>query len=125
MPAEPGTDLRVLVRGVVVEDHVDDLAGRHLGFDEVEETDELLVAVALHAAADDLSVEDVESGEQRGGAMSLVVVGHGAEAALLHRQTGLGAIERLDLRLFVEREDRKRTRLNSSHSCASRLQSSS
>src|SRR3546814_18003042 len=36
--------------------------------------------------------------------MSLVVVGHGAEAALLHRQTGLGAIERLDLRLFVERE---------------------
>src|SRR3546814_16955495 len=82
MPAETGPDLRVLVRGVVVEDHVDDLAGRHLGFDEVEETDEILVAVALHAAAADLSVEDVESGEQSGGAMSLDAVGHGPGAGV-------------------------------------------
>src|SRR3546814_17684759 len=70
MPAEPGTDLRVLVRGVVVEDHVDDLAGRHLGFEEVAETDELLWAVARHASADYLSVEYVASGQQPGGAMS-------------------------------------------------------
>src|SRR3954470_1693750 len=46
----------------------------------------------------------VEGGEQRGGAMALVVVGHGAGAALLQRQAGLGAIERLDLRLLVNRQ---------------------
>ena len=33
VPVEPSTDLRVLVSGVVVEDDVDDLAGRHLGLD--------------------------------------------------------------------------------------------
>ena len=33
-----------------------------------------------------------------------VVVGHGAAAALLHRQAGLGAVERLDLALLVDRE---------------------
>jgi hypothetical protein len=32
-------------------------------------------------------------------------VGHGAGPALLHRQAGLGAVERLDLRLLVDRED--------------------
>ena len=65
--------------------------------DGVEEADELLVPVALHAAAEDGAVEDVEGGEQRGGAVALVVVGHGAGAALLHGQAGLGAVERLDL----------------------------
>ena len=37
--------------------------------------------------------------------MALVVVGHRAGSAFLHRQAGLGAVERLDLRLFVDRED--------------------
>ena len=62
------------------------------------------MAVALHVAADDGAVEHVERGEQRGGAVALVVVGHGAEPALLHRQAGLGAVERLDLALLVDRQ---------------------
>ena len=104
MALEPGTDLRVLVGGVVVEDDVDDLAGRHLGLDGVEEADELLMPVALHAAADDLALEHVERGEQGRRAVALVVVGHGAAAALLQRQAGLGAVERLDLALLVDRQ---------------------
>ena len=72
--------------------------------DGVEEADELLMAVALHVAADDRAVEHVERGEQRRRAVPLVVVGHGAGAALLHRQAGLGAVERLDLALLVDRE---------------------
>jgi hypothetical protein len=43
----------VFVAAVIVEDDVDDLAGRDLGLDGVEEADELLVPVALHAAPDD------------------------------------------------------------------------
>jgi len=73
--------------------------------DCVEESNKLLVAVALHVATDDGAVEDVERGEQRGGAMTFVVVGHRSGAALLHRQTGLGAVERLDLALLIDREN--------------------
>ena len=36
--------------------------------------------------------------------MPLVVVGHGSGASLLHRQAGLGAVERLDLALLVDRQ---------------------
>ena len=78
---------------------------RHLRLDGVEEADELLVAMALHVAADDGAVEDVEGGEQRRGAVALVVVGHRPGAARLHRQTRLGAVECLDLALLVDRED--------------------
>ena len=53
--AEPGAHLGMLVGGVVVEDHMDALAGRDIGLNGVEEADELLVAVALHAAPDDLA----------------------------------------------------------------------
>ena len=70
--------------------------------DGVEEADELLMPVALHAAADHRALQHVEGGEQGRGAVALVVVGHGAGTARLHRQAGLGAVERLDLRLLVD-----------------------
>jgi hypothetical protein len=53
---------------------VDFLSRRHLRLDGIEEADELLVPVALHIAADDGSVEDVEGREQCRCAMTLVVV---------------------------------------------------
>jgi hypothetical protein len=43
---EPGSNLGVLVDGIVVEDDVDGLALGHLALDGVEETDEFLVTVA-------------------------------------------------------------------------------
>jgi hypothetical protein len=49
-------ELGVLVGGVVVEDGVHQLAGWHPGLDGVEEADETLVAVTLHAPADDVAV---------------------------------------------------------------------
>ena len=103
----------VLVDGVVVEDGVDDLAGRDLRLDGVEEADELLMPVALHAAADDLAFEHVERREQGRGAVALIIVGHGAAAAWLQRQARLGAVERLDLPLLVDAEhDRMRRRID-------------
>ena len=40
MVGEPCPHLRVLVGGVVVDDRMDQLAGRHLGLDGVEEADD-------------------------------------------------------------------------------------
>ena len=99
--------LGMLVGGVVVDDHVDRLAGRDLALDLVEKADELLMPVALHALADDLALQHVERGEQRRRAVALVVVGHRPAAALLHRQARLGAVERLDLRLLVDRQHQR------------------
>ena len=48
--AEPGFDLGMLVGGVIVENGVDQFAGRYGALDGVEEADEFLVGMALHAA---------------------------------------------------------------------------
>src|SRR6266581_6252407 len=95
----------MLVGGVVVENDVHDLSGRHLRLNSIQEADELLVTMAVHATADDLAFEHVKSDEQRCCAVALVVVGHRSGAALLHRQAGLGAIKRLDLRFLIDREN--------------------
>ena len=85
MPLQPGRDLWMLVGGVVVENYVDRLAGRHPALDGIEKADEFLMAVALHAATDDLALKDIEGGKQGGGAIAFVIVGHRGAAPLLHR----------------------------------------
>ena len=74
MAHQPLTHLGMFVGGVVVGDGMDELAGRHSRVDRVEEADELLMPVLLHATANDLAVQHVERGKQRGGAVPDVVV---------------------------------------------------
>jgi len=85
----------MLVDGVVVDDGVDDFAGRDMCFDGIEKANELLMAMALHVAADDGPVEHIQGREQRGGAVAFVVVRHGSGAAFLHRQARLMCSARL------------------------------
>ena len=86
--AEPGADLRMLVSGIIVEDHMHGFALRRGGVDGVQEADELLMAMALHVAADHGAIEHVEGGEQRCRAVALVIVGHGADMKLEGMSTG-------------------------------------
>jgi hypothetical protein len=100
-------DVGVLVRGVIVDDqvHLTPAGVSRLIF--VEETDELLMLVAADALADDLAVEHVECGEQDPCVVTLVIVGHCAAAATLHRQSRLGAVQCLDLRLLIDRQHQR------------------
>jgi len=101
---QPLSDLGMLVRGIVVEDHVNDFASRHFGLDGIEKTNEFLMPMALHTATDHRAVENVEGGEQSRRAVALVIVRERAQTSGFHRQTGLGAIQRLDLRFLINRE---------------------
>src|SRR6266513_691364 len=69
MTDEPGLDLGVLVGCVIVDNGVDQLASRDRAFDGVEEADELLMGMLLHAATEHHAVEHVEGGEQGGRAV--------------------------------------------------------
>ena len=60
----------MLVGGVIVEDGMDDLAGRHGAFHGIEEADKFAMAMRRHAAPEDGAVQDIERGEQRGDAVA-------------------------------------------------------
>ena len=57
---EPFQHLGMLVRGVVIDDGVDGEFGRRSGIDDVEEADELLMTMMLHALAEDLALKNFE-----------------------------------------------------------------
>ena len=93
----------MLMGGVVVEHCADQLTGGNLTLDALRKRMNSLVAVALHAAPDHSAVEHAERGEQR---WCRAVCNRASWSAApgLDRQSGLGAVERLDLALFVNRQ---------------------
>ena len=94
----------MFVGSVVVQNDVDDLAGRDLPLHGIEELDEFLMAMPFHAAAQHRAVQNVEGGEQRRGSVALIIMGHGRAFARLQRQARLRAVERLDLAFLVDRQ---------------------
>ena len=59
MALERLADVGMLMGGVIVDDGVDRLTRGDLVLDDVEKANELLMAMALHVAADHRAVEDV------------------------------------------------------------------
>ena len=55
----------------------------------------------------DLAGVGIKRGKQRGCSVAFVVVGRGGTATLLHGQSGLGAVQRLNLTLLVDRQDQR------------------
>ena len=53
---------------------MDQLAGWDRTLDGIEEADELLMPVSLHAAAEDDAIERVEGGKRGGRAVPLVIM---------------------------------------------------
>ena len=82
MAVEPTANRWMFVRGVIIQNNMDDLACGDLCLDGIQEADELLMPVALHVAADHRAIEDIKCGEQGGCAIALVIMRHGSGAAL-------------------------------------------
>jgi hypothetical protein len=87
----------MFMRGVIINEDVNRRLFGHSGFNDVEEADELLMAMTLHTLADDLTFEHVKGSEQGCGALPFVVMRQGCGAPLLHWMGRLSASERLDL----------------------------
>lgn len=102
---EPIADGRRLVGAVVVHDQMNVEIRGSVGVDGVEELAELNGAMAHVRLADDFPGFDVQRSEERDGAVSTVVVGSSLGLPRPHREQGLCALERLNLRLFVDAQD--------------------
>ena len=103
---DPCEHLLVLVGRVVVQDDVDFLTLGNCFVDLSQESQHLLVAVLTIGLADHPTRCHIQRREQRGRTVTLVIVRHRRAATLLHWQTGLGAVQRLDLTLLIEAEHR-------------------
>ena len=102
MLGEPLADPRVAVCPVVVENQMQFLASRELGVKPLQESEELLMSMPWVALPNHLAFHHIERGEERSCAVAFVVVSERAASAPLERQSGLSAIQGLNLALFVD-----------------------
>jgi hypothetical protein len=75
------------------------------GVDELEEPQELLVAMTPVMLGDHRSAGDVQGGEQAGRAVPDIVMGHPRRCGWQHRQAGRGPVQGLDLGPLIDREN--------------------
>jgi len=107
IPFEPGFDLFVLMGGVIVADDMDVLSLGNIAADQVEKANPFLVAMLIHAGANDFAAEGIHCGKQRGCAIALVIMGHRLASALLERKPWLSSVQSLDLTLLIAGEDQR------------------
>ena len=100
-PRQPGFDRCGLVGGVVVHDDVDVEPVRDASVDQLEEVEELPGPVAAIALADDGAGGDIKGGEERGGAVALVIVGAALGHARQHRKDRLALPDRVRIQTSV------------------------
>ncbi len=105
MRRQPRGDVRMRMRAVVIHDEVQRQGPRELAVESPQEFQEFLVRMVRETLPDDAPFRDVQRGKQRRRPVPLVVMGHGAAAALFERQPRLRAIERLNLALLVDAQD--------------------
>ena len=82
---QPCLDVGVLVSAVVIADHVDLQFFGYLAVDDAQKLQEFSVAEPGQAAANHDSREHIQRGEERGGAVAFVVMGHRTRPAFCHR----------------------------------------
>ena len=86
---------------VIIHDEMEGNLTGELLVEGAQELEELLMPMPLLALTDHLPLQRLQSGEQGGDAVALVVVGHRPTTPLFNGQAGLGPIQRLDLALLV------------------------
>lgn len=98
---QPGLDLRMAVRGVVVDDAMNVQLSRHGLVDLAQERQEFLMAMTRLASGQYRAVEHIQGREQRGRAVAFVVVRDAFDVAQAHGQHRLRALQRLALTLLI------------------------
>ena len=106
VPGEPSADQRGLVRPVVVHDDVHVQVGRHLDIESGQEGAKLDRAMPPTNLTQHVSRLHFQCGKERRRPVPFVVVGPPFSLARAQGEQRRRAIQGLDLRLFVDAEDR-------------------
>ena len=102
----PGFDFLMFVGRIVVAYDVDLLVGWSAAVDQAKERQPLLMPVLVHAPAYDFAICRIHRRKQRSGSMALIVMGHSLASSFLQGQSGLRAVQCLDLALFIAAENK-------------------
>jgi hypothetical protein len=103
---EKALHMATLVNGEVIQDDVDLLLA-HGGKETLQEGHESRAVVLVNGSAKHLACTGVECGEQREGSMPVVLEPVPLQSPRRERQDRIKTVQRLDLGLLIQGEDRR------------------
>ena len=71
---QPGSNTRMFMGSIIVDDQVQSQIGRHFGVDAFQKPNKFLMSVTRHAIADHSAIEHAKSSKECGGTIALIVV---------------------------------------------------
>ena len=107
---EPTLNWWALMSSVVVHDQMNIQLGCGLRIYDPEEFDEFSASMPRQTFANHRAIQHIQSGKQGRCPISFVIVSHGCASSLFHWQSGLGAIQRLNLTLLIHRQHQRMLR---------------
>src|ERR1700689_4901316 len=107
MLEQPPMDSRRFVRGIVIQNQMNLLAGGNVALDDIQEVAELLGSMTRIALTDDLAGLDVQGREQRGRPVPLIVGGASLGRSRPQGQDRLCALQGLNLALLIHRKNQR------------------
>jgi hypothetical protein len=107
MASNPGVNARLLEGPIIIHDQVQVQLGRGLSVDLLEKANKLLMPLLRHAVPDDRTIEGTMNREQRSGAVTPVIVRHGAAVAGAQGITRSGPVEGLNLALLIHKQHQR------------------
>lgn len=102
---QPCLDPGVIVRTIVVHDHMDRQAFGSFTVDLPQKLPEFDVAMPRITRTNDIPLQHIQRRKQAGSAVAFVIVRHRPAATFLHGQAGLRPVKRLYLRLLIHTQN--------------------
>ncbi len=105
MLPQPLFNVRMGMSAVVVEDQMKIPGSGHFSIERPQKFQELLVTMTRITRPNHCSIQHVQGGKKARRSVAFVIVGHRPASAFFHRQSGLGPVQGLDLRLLVDAQN--------------------
>jgi hypothetical protein len=104
---EPSADHGRFMRPIVVEDEMHVQLRRDMGLNRVEELPKFSRPLSVMELPNDAACLDFQGGEERRRAMATIVMRPALDLSRAHRQQRTCAIQGLNLRLFIDAQDKR------------------
>src|SRR6267154_5764231 len=104
---QPLGDVVMLMGAVIVQYQMQVQAAGDLSIKLAKKLQIFLMSMTRHTRPDHGAVQNVEGGKESRGAVSFIVMRHGAATALLNRQPWLRSFQRLNLAFFIHTQHQR------------------
>src|SRR4030042_477709 len=97
----------MIVSAIVIKNEMEIQLPRSFTIDLAQKLQKLLIAMKRITGTDNGTFENIQRCKEAGGPVTFIIMRHRPTSSFFHRQPGLGSVQRLYLRLFIDTQHQR------------------